>query len=347
MRNLHILCGCLVFNVALSAFAQTDAVKKPTTAPTTAPITAPITAPAKAPATAPTTLAWADVLEQSPNPKVVTDADLFNRIIETKLPWRVKDKGTGIEMLLVPPGKFMMGMSSPDSDAQENEKPSHQVTLTQPFYLARTEVTQQQWVAVMGANPSICKVLNPNDALIAMLMKDGLTREQAEVKTASATTVDITLAVDTVSWTDAQQFCDKTGLRLPTEAQWEYACRAGNTQPRHGELDAIAWNPGNSNKTSHSVATKTPNALGFYDMLGNVWEWTGDWYEGAYYKTCEKGVVDPNGPAQKTSSTAITGRVLRGGGWVGFPYGCRASYRYGYDTNNRYYFIGLRVARNP
>ena len=342
MRIIHIVWGCLALGITVGATnptAQTDDAQETN-------IIQESNAVMK-PATAPTTLAWADVLEQNPDPNVVTDADLLNRIIETKLPWRVKDKGTGIEMLLVPPGKFMMGMSSPDSDAQENEKPSHQVTLTKPFYLGRTEVTQPQWVAAMGENPSICKVANPNDAMVDMLMKNGLTKEQAEAKAASASMSMNILPVDTISWADSQKFCYKTGFQLPTEAQWEYACRAGDNNPRYGELSEIAWNPENANKTSHSVASKTPNALGFYDMLGNIWEWTGDWYEGSYYKTCEKGVVDPNGPAQKSSSTAITGRVLRGGGWVGFPYGCRASYRYGYDPDHRYYFIGFRVARNP
>ena len=325
--------------------SATTSVLAPATVSTPVLITQ--TAPVTKQSSEPAALLWAEVIEQNPDPKVVTDRNLLQRIVDTKLPWRVKDKATGIEMLLVPPGKFTMGMSSLDSDAQENEKPAHPVKISKPFYLGRTEVTQPQWVAAMDKNPSICTVENPNDALFDMLMEDGLTEEQAEAKIASATTVDSTLAVDTISWIDAQQFCEKTGLLLPTEAQWEYACRAGNNQPRYGELDAIAWNPGNANKTSHAVGMKAANALGFYDMLGNVWEWTNDWYEGAYYKASEKGVVDPQGPAEKTNRTDITGRVLRGGGWVGFPYGCRASYRYGYDPERRYYFIGFRVARNP
>ena len=134
-------------------------------------------APAKpnpAPAATVSPLSWAEVLEQNPDPKVVTDADFFKRIKKTKLPWRVKDKSTGMEMLLVPPGKFMMGMSPGDTEGVEYEKliaekrpgsknserPQHEVTITKAFYLGRTEVTQEQWMKVMGENPSLFQQSN-------------------------------------------------------------------------------------------------------------------------------------------------------------------------------------------
>ena len=272
-----------------------------------------------------TELAWADVLEQSPNPKVVTNADFLARIAATGLPWRVKDKATGIEMLLVPPGKFIMGMSPGDTGASDKEKPAHEVTLTQPFYLGRTEVTQAQWVKVLGNNPSSHKWID-----------EGFT-----IKESSARDDTDPLPVEYVSWNDCQQFCAKTKLRLPTEAEWEYACRAGVRKPTYGALDDIAWFDKNSSGTTHIVGKKLPNALGFYDMLGNVCEWCSDIYGEKYYKSCEDGVIDPKGASEGSD------RVLRGGYWGGGSYGCRSSYRVGSDPDCRNYNIGFRVARTP
>ncbi|MBM3992439.1 MAG: hypothetical protein FJ298_15765, partial [Planctomycetes bacterium] len=174
-------------------------------------------------------LPWAEVLERKPDAAVVTDAKLRGEIEQTGLPWRVKDKGTGIELLLVPPGKYQRGASAGDGDAQADENPAHEVTLTQPFYLGRYEVTQAQWQAAMGSNPST-KSKDPQ------------------------------APVETVSHDDIANFNQKTGLRLPTEAEWEYACRAGSTAARHGELDAIAWHVDNSGRTTHPVGRKRANA---------------------------------------------------------------------------------------
>ena len=130
-------------------------------------------------------LSWAEVLEQNPDPKVVTDADFLKRITETKLPWRVKDKFTGMEMLLVPPGKFMMGASPSDEIALEvekllaekfpqdkySERPQHEVTITKAFYLGRTEVTQEQWMKVMGENPSLFQQSNAKQIAEVYLTK--------------------------------------------------------------------------------------------------------------------------------------------------------------------------------
>ena len=128
---------------------------------------------------------------------------------------------------------------------------------------------------------------------------------------------------------------------LPTEAQWEYACRAGVDKAIYGELDQIAWNFDNANLTTHSVGQKAPNALGFYDMIGNVWEWTNDWYEGDYYKSCADGVVDPTGPAQSD----LGARVLRGGGWSSNANFCRASRRLFYAPGGQHGSFGCRFAR--
>ena len=128
---------------------------------------------------------------------------------------------------------------------------------------------------------------------------------------------------------------------LPTEAQWEYACRAGVDKATYGELDQIGWNFDNANLTTHSVGQKAPNALGFYDMIGNVFEWTNDCYEVDYYKSCEGGVVDPTGPAQ----SELGARVLRGGGWYINGGSCRASSRITNASGDQFSNFGCRFAR--
>ena len=317
--------------------------------------------PKPAPAATASALSWATILEQNPDPKVVTDADFLQRIEATGLPWRVTDKVTGIEMLLVPPGKFVMGMSPGDTEAVEMEKfleekmpqlkyterPAHEVTITKAFYLGRTEVTQEQWMKVMGSNPSVFQQSSEGrDSKIAKYIEEGLTKKEAQEKAGAETPNKLLTAknpVEQVSWGDCQKFCAKTGMKLPTEAQWEYACRAGVRKPRYGELEQIAWYGENSADTTHPVAQKASNALGFYDMIGNVLEWCQDWYEGGYYKSCEDGVVDPTGPAQ----SELGSRLLRGGNWNGYSGGCRASQRVGLTPVYAGVYIGFRVVRTP
>jgi len=148
-----------------------------------------------------------------------------------------------------------------------------------------------------------------------------------------------------VSWNDAKAFCDwlskKSGktVVLPTEAQWEYACRAGSkTRFSFGDSDKgianYAWHAANATGTPHPVGQKKPNAWGLYDMHGNVWEWCADWYG----PSSKEGAADPQGPASGDQ------RVLRGGAWVSNPIACRAAYRVGQAPGFRYYFIGFRVA---
>ena len=309
-------------------------------------------------------LSWAEVLEQNPDPKVVTDADFLKRITETKLPWRVKDKFTGMEMLLVPPGKFMMGASLGDDIALEleklmaenspqfkySERPQHEVTITKAFYLGRTEVTQEQWMKVMGENASLFQQSNAKLIAEVYLSKEfvdwseiKMTAEEAKARADSAAKAVKFNPAEVISWDDCQKFCARTGMILPTEAQWEYACRAGVDKATYGELDQIAWNFDNANLTTHSVGQKSPNALGFYDMIGNVAEWCQDWYEGDYYKSCAEGVVDPTGPAQ----SELGARVLRGGGWYDSANYCRASNRYYDAPGNQNNVLGCRFARTP
>ena len=181
-------------------------------------------------------------------------------------------------MLLVPAGSFTMGCNS-TSECAGNEGPAHQVTLTNAFYMGKTEVTQAEWQAKMGSNPSYF-VGQPNHP------------------------------VERVSWnmiaSGSTSFMSLTGLRLPTEAEWEFACRAGTTTAHYGEVNAIAWYYQNwTTYGTQPVAGKLPNALGLYDTLGNVVEWVEDWY-GPY---SSGPVTNPTGPATGTY------RLLRGGSW--------------------------------
>ena len=272
-------------------------------------------------------LAWATVLEWIPNPAVVTDATLRAAITATNLPWRVLDNGTNIEMLLVPGGTFMMGCSaSNQSSCDSDENPLHQVTLTNAFYIGKTEVTQAQWTAKMGSNPSAFQG-----------QSDSPSRP-----------------VENVSWnmiTAAGGFNSATGLRLPTEAEWEFAYRATTTTAFHSYpsqstgfnddtlLPNIAWYSINAGGQTHAVGGKLANALGLHDMSGNVWEFCQDWF-GAY---SSDNVINPTGP--KTG----TRRMLRGGNWssqFGAKF-CRSSQRGLFTPDFIYNGTGFRVARNP
>ena len=208
------------------------------------------------------------------------------------------DLGGGVKMkfVYIPPGEFIMG----SKDVSDDEKPVHRVRITKGFYLGIHEVAQAQYEAVVGKNPSHFKGRdNP---------------------------------VECVSWDDAVEFCGKlsrkTGetYRLPTEAEWEYACHAGAaTKYGFGDsdtpLDEYAWYNKNSGGKAHAVGGRKPNAFGLYDMHGNVWEWCADWYDKAYYR--KSPVENPVGSATDGN------RVLRGGSWTHGPRGCRSAGRDG------------------
>ena len=226
---------------------------------------------------------------------------------------RTFDLGGGekLEMVWVPAGSFTMG--SPPSEAdRDSDEAQHRVTLTRGFWLGKYEVTQGQWEAVMGSNPSHFKGSN--------------------------------LPVEQVSWDDCQEFIRKLnarfaseggGYRLPTESEWEYACRAGTTGPYAGRLDDMGWYSGNAGGRTHPVGQKAPNGWGLYDMHGNVWEWCEDWY-GSYPSG---NVEDPRGAAGGAC------RVFRGGSWIINPWPCRSAIRYWHEPGLRYFHLGFRLAR--
>jgi formylglycine-generating enzyme required for sulfatase activity len=227
----------------------------------------------------------------------------------------------GTKLSLIPPGQFVMG-SPPGEEWHRADEIQHGVTLTKAFYLGAAEVTQGQWKTLMGENPSF---FTGDD-----------------------------LPVDTVTWEQAVEFCrklsEKEGIqyRLPTEAQWEYACRAGTTTPFHtgntintdqanydGNHTYAKGKKGIYRETTTQADRFAPNAWGVHDIHGNVWEWCADWY-GAYPGA---EVSDPVGPVEGQS------RIVRGGSWTNFPAVCRSANRGKTVPTNFNFHFGFRVVR--
>ncbi len=223
--------------------------------------------------------------------------------------------GVSLELVLIRPGSFLMGEEKGAPDGAD-AKPVHKVTLSQLFFMDKYVVTQEQWEAVMGSNPSRSKAAkNP---------------------------------VEMVNWDDCQAFVKKLNekfsggkFRLPTEAEWEYACRAGSkTRFFYGDDEAslgdYAWYRANANKTTHPVGEKRPNAWGLYGMQGNVAEW------------CEDALAPYPAGEQKDPVAAAGGvRVIRGGSWGGSPSQCRSALRNGDVHYMRYPDLGFRVVFVP
>ena len=214
-------------------------------------------------------------------------------------------------MVYVEGGSFQMG-----SKKSKDEKPIHTVTVSS-FFMDKTEVTQAQYKKVMGKNPSHFSGCDD-------------------------------CPVERVSWHDATAFAQKVGKRLPTEAEWEYAARggvktnSGSSQTSYAgsnDLNSVAWYGDNSGSKTHPVAQKQANALGLYDMSGNVWEWCSDWYSDSYYS--ESPQNDPQGPNSGSR------RVLRGGSWVYYDPDCRVVNRYrSYPDVRNDFNIGFRLVRS-
>jgi formylglycine-generating enzyme required for sulfatase activity len=220
-----------------------------------------------------------------------------------------------IEVVYVPGGSFTMGCTSEQGSACDgDEKPSHTVNLSS-FYIGKYEITQAQWRAVMGTNPSYNSGCD-------------------------------NCPVEQVSWNDVLQFIQKlnqqTGKRYrpPTEAEWEYAARGGNKSRGYkysgsNDIGAVAWYDGNSGNKTHPVGQKSPNELGIYDMSGNVWEWCSDWYADDYYSSSPSS--NPQGPSTGSH------RVLRGGGWFSAAASCQVANRNGSSPGYRNNYYGFRV----
>ncbi|MFN9246495.1 MAG: formylglycine-generating enzyme family protein [Planctomycetota bacterium] len=230
----------------------------------------------------------------------------------------------GMKLALIPKGSFVMGSPKNEDGRRENEV-QHEVTLTKDFYLGITEVTQAQYQKVMGENPSY-------------FQGDKVQGDSSNH------------SVEQVSWEEAVEFCKRLSAlpeerkagrvyRLPTEAEWEYACRAGTKSAysfgdKRDSLDDYAWYGEKGDSKTHPVGQKKPNAWGLYDMHGNVWEWCSDWY-GDY---ANGAVSDPVGPREGSL------RVRRGGSWNLEAAICRSAYRYWGNPSRRFYYYGFRLA---
>lgn len=242
----------------------------------------------------------------------------------------------GMEFVKVAPGEFTMGCSTGDTNCDADEKPPHRVQITKAFEIGKYEVTQAQWQSVMGSNPSTIK------------------GDDHPVETVSKNEVH-----DFLARLNARN--DGHRYRLPTEAEWEYAARAGTSTAQPPSLDEVAWYAATSDDESHPVGQKRPNAWGLYDMLGNVREWVEDVYARGYYS--DSPLADPTGPElAQTQQQPEPGRrgnfgrrgrmrqlpVVRGGGWDNPAIFVRFSARYHYyGPTLRVSDIGFRVVREP
>ena len=231
----------------------------------------------------------------------------------------------GMQLVLIPAGEFSMGDTASHSGF-DDERPQHRVTITKPFYMGAHEVTQKEYAAVMGNNPSFFK---------------GDDRP-----------------VESVSWNDAVEFCRKLGVqenvvyRLPTEAEWEFACRAGSSTSWHFGDDAnmltdYAWSDDTADGTTREVGQLKPNGFGLFDFNGNVAEWCSDWYSFVYYS--KSSPADPQGPNDSNAKGLGNAKVVRGGSWDSTAATCRAAYRGSNlmtDGNSRTGFRVVRVVGN-
>jgi formylglycine-generating enzyme required for sulfatase activity len=213
----------------------------------------------------------------------------------------------GLTYAYVPPGEFMMGCSpGADERCMGQEKPSHRVRISRGFWMGQTEIIQSVYQKVVGSNPSNFKGAN--------------------------------LPVENISWFEADKFCRSVGGRLPSEAEWEFAARAGSTAGRYGDAAEISWNAENSGGTTHPVKSKAPNAWGLYDMLGNLDEWVADGYVDDYGRRPAVD-TDPN----RQATTRI--RAVRGLSWTVGLESLRVSTRRGVVPDFRSFDLGARCVR--
>ena len=231
--------------------------------------------------------------------------------------------GVSFKMILVDGGTFTMGSTAEQTGAESDEKPAHQVTLSD-YYIAETEVTQGLWKAVTGYSPT-----------------------SGGPSWSSSYGIGDNYPAYHISYEDVQSFITQlnalTGVtfRMPTEAEWENAARGGNQSKGYlysgsNTIDNVAWYNGTSGYKTHPVATKAANELGLYDMSGNVWEWCSDWYSDSYYSSSSQN--NPQGPSSGFH------RVYRGGSWINFATECRVANRKGNTSSVRESFLGVRLA---
>ena len=252
------------------------------------------------------------------------------------------EKKPTISMVLIPAGTFQMGNTGACLEWTSDEALVHTVTISREFYMSKYEVTQKQYQAVMDTNPSKFKGENlPVERVSwynAVSFCNALSQQEGK-------TLCYTIQNDTnitCNW-------DANGYRLPTEAEWEYAAKAGSVsdfyngslsnlywQPLDMNLDNIGWYGGNSGGKSQAVGQKQPNKFGLYDMSGNVHEWCWDWWSGRYSSTA---VSDPTGPSSGSD------RVHRGGSWEDYSYYCQSAYRDRFAPNYRNSYSGFRIVR--
>jgi formylglycine-generating enzyme required for sulfatase activity len=255
----------------------------------------------------------------------------------------------GMELKLIPGGEFLMGSPDSDRDAFGNEKPQHRVRITRPFYLGVYSVTRGQFQRFVEATDYRTQAEKDGeggwrwDAAAQWWARD----PKSTWRSPGFDQTDDHPVVN-VSWNDASAFCDwlsrqeSQEYRLPTEAEWEYACRAGTTTrfsfgDDENALGQFAWYSANSNRQTHPVGEKQPNGFGLHDMHGNVWEWCWDGYDADYYK--QSPAIDPRG------SEPAAHRVLRGGGWNFALQLARSASRGGNSPERSFNFLGFRLAR--
>ncbi len=301
-------------------------------------------------------LALADCLEEEGRDAEAHLLRLRQRLLDADAPTRPADEpelrrllasgvapcvpaavnAVGMRFIPVPAGSFLMGSAPGEQGRHPDEGPRHRVRIPAAFWLGQGPVTQAQFLAVMRHNPSHFREGGEGGAAVAGLDTSGL-------------------PVERVSWFDAGEFCARLAAlcpghayRLPTEAEWEYACRAGTTSVFHfgdsltsdlanidGNLPEGAAPKGRYLARTSAVGSYPPNAFGLYDMHGNVWEWCQDWFDDHYYAASPE--ASPPGPAGGTR------RSLRGGGWFYGARICRSAYRYRYEPEARHNDFGLRV----
>jgi formylglycine-generating enzyme required for sulfatase activity len=263
---------------------------------------------------------------------------------------KVITNSVGMKLTLIPAGKFLMGSPAAEPERDDNEA-QHEVTISRPFYLGVYEVTQGQYEKLMG-QPRAGGKYNPQNPGARFGPGRGGGPDHP---------------MENIRWNHAVEFCRRlTALpeekkagrvyRLPTEAEWEYACRAGSTTPFHyggslsskeanfnGEFPYGGAGKGPYLRRTAKVGSYKPNAWGLYDMHGNVWEWCSDWYDPDYYKKSPK--TDPKGPDKGVLPTDYKDfyRVVRGGGWVDEARGCRSAYRFRAMPHDGYQIVGFRV----